>query len=276
LRGDHTLNEVKTGNKFAPHEGFRFATDAEIRQYMGASAGSIGPVGTHQLPVIADRTLLSMSDFVCGANEDGYHLTGINFGRDVPEPNEYADLRNVVEGDPSPDGRGRLEICRGIEVGHIFQLRTKYSEAMSAMFLDESGQARPMEMGCYGIGVSRIVAAAIEQNHDDRGIVWPAPIAPFQIAIAPVGYGKSAEVKALAERLHEDLTAAGVDVFLDDRDERPGAMFADLELIGIPHRITIGDRGLKQGQVEYQSRREGKQQMVDASSVLDFAKGLFA
>jgi prolyl-tRNA synthetase len=181
-----------------------------------------------------------------------------------------------VEGDPSPDGQGRLEICRGIEVGHIFQLRTKYSEAMNATFLDESGQERPMEMGCYGIGVSRIVAAAIEQNHDDRGIVWPEPIAPFQIAIAPVGYGKSAEVKALAERLHEDLMAAGIDAFLDDRDERPGAMFADLELIGIPHRITIGERGLKQGQVEYQARREGKQQLVDASTVLDFAKGLFA
>ena len=276
LRGDHMLNEVKTANKLSRHEGFRFATDAEIRQYMGAGAGSIGPVGTHQLPVIADRALLTMSDFVCGANEDGYHLTGVNFGRDVPEPSEYADLRNVVEGDPSPDGQGRLEICRGIEVGHIFQLRTKYSEAMNATFLDESGQERPMEMGCYGIGVSRIVAAAIEQNHDDRGIVWPVPIAPFQIAIAPVGYGKSAEVKALAERLHEDLTAAGIDAFLDDRDERPGAMFADLELIGIPHRITIGERGLKQGQVEYQARREGKQQLVDASTVLDFAKGLFA
>jgi prolyl-tRNA synthetase len=231
-------------------------------------------VGDHQLPIIADRALLALSDFVCGANQDGYHLTGVNFGRDLPEPEEYVDIRNVVEGDPSPDGKGRLEICKGIEVGHIFQLRTTYTEAMHATFLSESGQTHPMEMGCYGIGVSRIVAAAIEQNHDERGIIWPEPIAPFQIAIAPIGYGKSAEVKTLADRLHEALTAAGVDVLLDDRDERPGAMFADLELIGVPHRITIGERGLKQGQVEYQSRREGKQQMIEAGRALEFARAL--
>jgi prolyl-tRNA synthetase len=224
--------------------------------------------------MIADRAVSAMSDFVCGANEDGYHLVRVNFGRDLPEPEEYVDLRNVVEGDPSPDGRGRLGICRGIEVGHIFQLRTKYSEAMNATFLDEAGQSRPMEMGCYGIGVSRIVAAAIEQNHDERGVIWPQPIAPFHIAIAPIGYGKSAGVKALAERLHDELTAAGIDVLLDDRDERPGVMFADLELIGVPHRITIGDRGLKQGQVEYQSRREGKSQMVEIGRALEFAKAL--
>jgi prolyl-tRNA synthetase len=272
LRGDHMLNEVKAGKKFLLNEGWRFATEAEVRARMGAGPGSIGPRGDHGLLVVADRAVAAMSDFVCGANEEDYHLTGVNFGRDLPEPQEYVDLRNVVEGDPSPDGKGTLGICRGIEVGHIFQLRTKYSEALSATFLDEAGQSRPMEMGCYGIGVSRIVAAAIEQNHDERGIIWPRPIAPFQIAIAPIGYGKSAEVKALADRLHEELEAAGIDVLLDDRDERPGVMFADLELIGVPHRITIGDRGLKQGQVEYVSRREGKPQMIEAGSALDFAK----
>jgi prolyl-tRNA synthetase len=272
LRGDHMLNEVKAGKKFLLNEGWRFATEAEVRASMGAGPGSIGPRGDHGLLVVADSAVAAMSDFVCGANEEDYHLTGVNFGRDLPEPQEYVDLRNVLEGDPSPDGKGTLGICRGIEVGHIFQLRTKYSEALSATFLDEAGQSRPMEMGCYGIGVSRIVAAAIEQNHDERGIIWPQPIAPFQIAIAPIGYGKSAEVKALADRLHEELEAAGIDVLLDDRDERPGVMFADLELIGVPHRITIGDRGLKQGQVEYVSRREGKPQMIEAGSALDFAK----
>jgi prolyl-tRNA synthetase len=272
LRGDHMLNEVKAGKKFLLNEGWRFATEAEVRESMGAGPGSIGPRGDHGLLVVADSAVAAMSDFVCGANEEDYHLTGVNFGRDLPEPQEYVDLRNVLEGDPSPDGKGTLGICRGIEVGHIFQLRTKYSEALSATFLDEAGQSRSMEMGCYGIGVSRIVAAAIEQNHDERGIIWPQPIAPFQIAIAPIGYGKSAEVKALADRLHEELEAAGIDVLLDDRDERPGVMFADLELIGVPHRITIGDRGLKQGQVEYVSRREGKPQMIEAGSALDFAK----
>jgi prolyl-tRNA synthetase len=274
LRGDHMLNEVKAGKKFLLNEGFRFASDAEVRQVMRTTPGSIGPVGDHQVPMIADRAVAAMSDFICGANEDGFHLAGVNFGRDLPDPEEYVDIRNVTEGDPSPDGRGRLGICRGIEVGHIFQLRTKYSEAMTASFLDEAGQSRPMEMGCYGIGVSRIVAAAIEQNHDERGIIWPQPLAPFRIAIAPIGYRKSAEVKALADRLHDELSAAGIDVLLDDRDERPGVMFADLELIGIPHRITIGDRGLKQGQIEYQSRREGKAQMVEVAQALAFAKGL--
>ena len=274
LRGDHMLNEVKAARKFLLNDGFRFATEGEVRARLRTSPGSIGPLGEHQLPIIADRALQSMSDFVCGANEDGYHLTGVNFGRDLPEPEDYVDLRNVVAGDPSPDGKGRLGLCRGIEVGHIFQLRTKYSEAMNAAFLDEAGASRPMEMGCYGIGVSRIVAAAIEQNHDERGIAWPQPLAPFQIAIAPIGYRKSAEVKALADRLHDELSAAGVEVLLDDRDERPGVMFADLELIGIPHRITIGDRGLKQGQVEYVSRREGKPQMVSAQGALAFARSL--
>jgi prolyl-tRNA synthetase len=274
LRGDHMLNEIKAGKKFLLNDGFRFASEAEVRQVMRATPGSIGPIGDHQVPMIADRAVAAMSDFVCGANEDGWHLVGVSFGRDLPEPEEYVDIRNVVEGDPSPDGRGRLGIGRGIEVGHIFQLRTKYSEAMNATVLDEAGQSRPMEMGCYGIGVSRIVAAAIEQNHDDRGVIWPQPLAPFHIAIAPIGYRKSAEVKALADRLHDELTAAGIEVLLDDRDERPGVMFADLELIGVPHRITIGDRGLKQGQVEYQSRREGKAQMVEVARAVEFAKAL--
>jgi len=274
LRGDHMLNEVKAAKKFLLNDGFRFASDAEVRQIMRATPGSIGPVGDHQVPMIADRAVAAMSDFVCGANEDGFHFVGVNFGRDLPEPEEYVDIRNVVEGDPSPDGHGRLGICRGIEVGHIFQLRSKYSEAMNATFLDEAGQSRPMEMGCYGIGVSRIVAAAIEQNHDERGIIWPQPIAPFQVAIAPIGYGKSVEVKAVAERMHDQLTAAGIDVLLDDRDERPGVMFADLELIGVPHRITVGDRGLKQRQVEYQARREGKAQMVQVDQAVEFVKDL--
>jgi prolyl-tRNA synthetase len=270
LRGDHMLNEVKAGKKFLLNNGFRFASDGEVRQHMRAGPGSIGPTGDHQLPMIADRALMDLSDFVCGANEDGYHLTGVNFGRDLPEPEEYVDIRNVVEGDPSPDGRGRLEICRGIEVGHVFQLRSKYTEAMNATFLDEAGQTRPMEMGCYGIGVSRIVAAAIEQNHDEKGIVWPLPIAPFEVAIAPVGYGRNAEVKAAAHTLYDALASAGVDVLLDDRDERPGVMFADLELIGVPHRITVGDRGLKQGQIEYQARREGKAEMVPLERAVEF------
>ncbi len=268
LRGDHMLNEVKTGKRLA---GFRFASEAEVKQHVCASPGSIGPVGA-KIPVLADRSIQAMSDFACGANEDGFHLTGVNLGRDLPEPGEYLDLRNAVAGDPSPDGKGVLDICRGIEVGHIFQLRSKYSEAMSCTFLDEAGQSRVMEMGCYGIGVSRIVAAAIEQNNDERGIVWPLPIAPFQIAIAPVGYGRNAEVKTVADRLYEELTRAGHEVFLDDRDERPGVMFAELELIGIPHRITVSDRGLKQGQVEYQSRRETKAQPVALSQAVELVK----
>ncbi len=273
LRGDHMLNEIKAGKRFSRDDGFRFASESEIRQRLRTGPGSIGPVGA-DLPVIADRALLAMSDFVCGANEDGYHYTGVNFGRDLPEPAEYADIRDVVEGDPSPDGKGTLSLCRGIEVGHIFQLRTKYSEAMSANFLDESGASKPMEMGCYGIGVSRIVAAAIEQNNDARGIRWPLPIAPFQVAIAPIGWGKSAQVRAQAEKLYDQLTAAGIEVLLDDRDERPGVMFADLELIGIPHRITVGERSLKQGQVEYQARSEDKPQLVELAGAVQFVKSL--
>ena len=272
LRGDHMLNEVKAAKRFAS-SGFRFASEAEIRGRLRAGAGSIGPVGA-ELPMIADRALMAMSDFVAGANEDGYHLTGVNFGRDLPEPVEFVDIRNVVEGDPSPDGNGVLSICRGIEVGHVFQLRTKYSAAMGANFLDETGQSRAMEMGCYGIGVSRIVAAAIEQNNDARGILWPLPIAPFQVAIAPIGWGKNAEVRAQAEKLHDELTAAGIDVLLDDRDERPGVMFADLELIGVPHRINVGERSLKQGQVEYQARTEDKPKSIQLATAVQFVKSL--
>ena len=273
LRGDHMLNEVKAARKFTLNGGFRFASDSEIRARLGAGPGSMGPLGT-DLPVIADRALMAMSDFVCGANEDGYHYGGVNLVRDLPEPEEYVDIRNVVEGDPSPDGRGTLSICRGIEVGHIFQLGSKYSEAMGAKYLDENGQAKPMEMGCYGIGVSRIVAAAIEQNNDLRGILWPMTLAPFQVAIAPIGWGKSAEVRAQAGRLHDELSSAGIEVLLDDRDERPGVMFADLELIGIPHRINVGERSLKQGHVEYQARAEDKARTVELEAAVQFVKSL--
>jgi prolyl-tRNA synthetase len=257
LRGDHQLNEVKAGKLTQLGGDVTFATDAAIRAAVGCSAGSLGPVGL-SIPIVADRAVAAMADFVCGANEDGYHLTGVNFGRDLPELKEVVDIRNVVAGDPSPDGKGSLELCRGIEVGHIFQLRTKYSEAMSCTFLDENGKEQVMEMGCYGIGVSRIVASAIEQNHDARGIVWPQAMAPFQVALAPIGLGRSELVRETAEKLYAELTAAGIEVLMDDRDERPGVMFADLELIGIPHRIVIGDRGLKEGNVEYQGRRDEK------------------
>jgi len=256
VRGDHQLNEVKAA-KLPGLNGFRFATEKEIEARIGCRPGYIGPVGIPaEVSVIADRSVAAMSDFVCGANEAGFHLTGVNFGRDLPEPAIVADIRNAIAGDPSPDGKGALDICRGIEVGHIFQLRTKYSEAMKATFLDEGGKAQVLEMGCYGIGVSRIVAAAIEQGNDEKGIIWPSPMAPFQVAIAPIGYRKNAEIKKVADQLHDELHAAGIDVLLDDRDERPGVMFADLELIGVPHRVTIGDRGLKEGKVEYQSRTD--------------------
>ena len=254
VRGDHQLNELKAA-KLPGLDPFRFATEAEIEARIGCRAGYIGPVGVSaDIRIIADRAVAAMSDFVCGANEAGFHLTGVNFGRDLPEPALVADIRNAVAGDPSPDGKGVLEICRGIEVGHIFQLRTKYSAAMKASFLDEAGKTQALEMGCYGIGVSRIVAAAIEQGHDEKGIVWPRPMAPFQLAIAPIGYRKNAEVKRVADELHDALLAAGIEVLLDDRDERPGVMFADLELIGLPHRVTIGERGLKDGKIEYQAR----------------------
>ena len=256
VRGDHSLNEVKVGKLAGLNGALRFANEAEVRSAAGCGAGSIGPVGL-KARVVADRAVAAMADWVCGANEDGFHLTGVNWSRDLPEP-EVADIRNAEAGDPSPDGKGTLEIARGIEVGHIFQLGNKYSSAMGANYLDESGQSQVMEMGCYGIGVSRIVAAAIEQNHDDRGIIFPAAMSPFQVVVVALGLAKSAAVKETAERLYADLQAAGIDVLFEDRDERPGVMFADMELMGIPHRITVGDRALANGEVEYKGRRSGE------------------
>jgi prolyl-tRNA synthetase len=256
LRGDHMLNEVKLG-KLPGLEGWRWATEAEIVAATGCAPGYLGPVGIPaDLPLIADRQVGAMADFVCGANEADFHLRGVNFGRDAREPDRVADLRNVVEGDPSPDGKGPLSIVRGIEVGHVFALGDVYSRAMGATYLDASGQSQVIQMGCYGIGVTRVVAAAIEQNHDARGIIWPAAMAPFAVAIAPVGYDRNEAVRAHADRLHDELAGAGIEVLLDDRGERPGVMFADLELIGIPHRVTIGERGLKNQQVEYQARQD--------------------
>jgi prolyl-tRNA synthetase len=255
VRGDHTLNEVKAGKLPGLAGTLRFANEAEVRAAAGCGAGSIGPLGL-KARVVADRAVAAAADWVCGANADGFHLTGVNWVRDLPEA-EVADLRNAEAGDPSPDGKGHLEIARGIEVGHIFQLGNKYSSAMGASCLDESGQSLVIEMGCYGIGVSRIVAAAIEQNHDQRGIVFPAAMAPFQVALVALGLGKSAAVRETAERLYAELQVAGIEVLFDDRDERPGVMFADMELIGIPHRITVGERALAGGEVEYKHRRSG-------------------
>ena len=256
IRGDHALNEVKV-TKVPGLGKFRWASEAEIIAVTGCNPGYLGPVGIPaDLPLIVDRTVAAMADFICGANEPDFHLRGVNFGRDCREPDRVADLRNVVAGDPSPDGQGTLELLRGIEVGHVFALGDIYSKAMGATYLDSGGQSRALEMGCYGIGITRVVAAAIEQNHDNRGIIWPQPLAPFAVAIAPVGYDRNEAVKALADSLHDTLEAAGIEVLLDDRGERPGVMFADLELIGLPHRITIGERGLKEGKVEYQSRRD--------------------
>lgn len=270
LRGDHNLNEVKA-QKLPGLDPFRFASDAEIQTHLGCKPGYIGPVGTHaKVRVIADRSVASMSDFVCGANEEGFHLRGVNFGRDLPEPELVADVREVVAGDPSPDGKGTLQIVRGIEVGHIFQLRTKYSQALNATFLDEQGKQQVLEMGCYGIGITRIVGAAIEQNHDQRGIIFPEPIAPFQLALVPIGYRKSETVRSAVDKLYAQLTQAGIEVLLDDRDERPGVMFADMELVGIPHRVVLGERGLRDGTIEYQDRRESAAQSVPLDQALSF------
>lgn len=276
VRADHSVNEVKIA-KLPQLKNFRPATPEEIEAHLGVDPGYCGPVpirGAHPGPVIviADRTVAAMNDFTCGANESGFHLTGVNWERDLAEPDLVADLRNVVAGDTSPDGQGVLELCRGIEVGHVFALGTVYSEAMRATVLDEQGQAQVMQMGCYGIGVTRVVAAAIEQHYDDKGIVWPLPMAPFAIAIAPIGYGRNAQVKDAALKLHDALATLGVEVFLDDRDERPGVMFADLELIGIPHRITIGDRGLKEGKVEYQARTDTAATGVPLAGIIDFVQ----
>ena len=273
LRGDHVLNEIKAG-KLPGLGAFRFASDEEVSSALGCVPGYIGPVGVDagKVKVVADRAVVAMSDFVCGANEAGFHLAGVNFGRDLPEP-EVADLRNVVAGDPSPDGKGRLEICRGIEVGHIFQLRSKYAKALNCAFLDENGKSQIMEMGCYGIGVSRIVGAAIEQGNDERGIVLPPAIAPFAVAVVPMGYHKSDAVKAAADQLYADLRGAGIDVVLDDRNERPGVMFADMELIGVPHRVVIGERGLASGQVEYKGRSDAEATMLAAADCVNWLKG---
>jgi prolyl-tRNA synthetase len=280
LRGDHMLNEVKLG-KLEGFADFRLANEAEIRAAFDCPPGFLGPVGLDRsrIKLIADRTVAAMSDFVCGANKPKTHLAGVNFGRDLPEPDVVADIRNVTSGDPSPDGRGTLQLCRGIEVGHVFQLGNKYSQAMNATYLDEAGKAQAMEMGCYGIGVSRIVAAAIEQHHDDRGIIWPTTMAPFLLVVVAIGYGKSEAVRHAADTLYAELSAAGVDVLLDDRDERPGVMFADAELIGIPHRITVGERGLKDGVIEYQPRQapsgqSGEAQKIALADAVEFLKGL--
>ncbi len=271
LRGDHELNEVKTGKLPGFGDGWRMASDAEIADTFGCPPGSLGPIAPRKaVRVIADRTVANMSDFVCGANEEGAHYTGANWGRDMAEPALVADLRNVVAGDPAPDGKGRLAIQRGIEVGHVFYLGTKYSEKLNATFLDETGKARFFEMGCYGIGVTRLVGAAIEQNHDARGIVWPESIAPFAVVLCPVNYQQSESVRARADALYEALRAAGVDVLLDDRGERPGAMFADAELIGIPHRVTIGERGLKAGKMEYVPRATLESVEIDAEGAVQF------
>lgn len=269
LRGDHDLNEIKAEKVVGE---FRFARDEEIVASLGCKPGYIGPVNIGDIPVFADRSVVVMHDFVCGANEFDCHLTGVNFGRDVAEPAAVADLRNVVAGDPSPDNKGKLELCRGIEVGHIFQLRTKYAEALKCSFLDESGQSQVMEMGCYGIGVSRIVGAAIEQCHDDRGIVFPTSIAPFEVCIVPMGYAKSTAVKEAADKLYAELKKAGVDVLLDDRNERPGIMFAEMELIGIPHRVVIGERGLAESRFEYKGRTDAEAQMIPIGEIDAFLK----
>ena len=269
VRGDHDLNEVKAGKVEGLKGGFRFATIAEIEDHFGCKPGYLGPLNLKKpVKVIADRTVAHMADFVCGANEADFHYNGVNWGRDLPEPDVVADIRNVLEGDPSPDGQGVLAIQRGIEVGHVFYLGTKYSKAMNATFLDETGKPQFFEMGCYGIGVTRILGAAIEQGHDDRGIIWPASIAPFEVVICPIGMDRSPEVKAAAEALYEQLIAQGVDAVLDDRGERPGAMFADWELIGIPLRVVFSDRGLKAGTVEIQGRRDPEAQSAPAGDVL--------
>jgi prolyl-tRNA synthetase len=277
LRGDHDMNEIKVGKVPGLDVGFRFATTAEIVDHFGTPPGYLGPIGLKKpAKVIADREVAVMADWVCGANEEGFHLTGVNWGRDLPQPDGVADLRNVVEGDLSPDGKGRLAIERGIEVGHVFYLGTKYSAPMNATFLDENGKPQLMEMGCYGIGITRLPAAAIEQNNDERGIIWPDAIAPFTVVLCPIGMDRSADVKAAAEKLHDELAATGIDVMLDDRGERPGAMFADWELVGVPHRVVVSDRGLKEGQLEYQHRRDAAATKVPVAEVVAFLRGRIA
>ncbi len=266
LRGDHGLNEIKAQKVIGD---FRFAREDEIVAALGSKPGYIGPVG-YVGRLVVDRSVAVMRNFVCGANDEGFHLTGVNFGRDLLVPETVADIRNVVENDPSPDGKGKLSLCRGIEVGHIFQLRTKYAEALKCTFLDESGKDQVMEMGCYGIGISRIVGAAIEQGNDQRGIIFPTAIAPFAVVIVPMNYAKSEPVRAAANALHDELQNAGIDVMLDDRDERAGSMFADWELIGVPHRVVVGERGLKDGKLEYKGRTDTDSTLVDVTSMSGF------
>ena len=266
VRGDHELNEVKA-SKIPGMAESRFATEAEIQQACKAPAGYLGPVGiSADVTVVADRTVANMANFVCGANDAGYHLTGVNWGRDLPKP-LVLDIRNAVIGDPSPDGKGIVDICRGIEVGHVFQLGTRYSEAMGCTYLDQQGKAQPMVMGCYGIGVTRLLGAAIEQGHDERGIIWPISMAPFEVVICPMAYDKSEQVKLACDQLHDELLAAGIDVILDDRSERPGAMFADWELIGAPFRVVIGDRGLADSQVEFKGRTDAESQNIPLAEI---------
>ena len=272
IRGDHELNEVKV-SKVPGLADFRMATEAEILEAFNATPGSLGPVGLKEgIIVVADRTVAMMSDFVCGANDSGYHLSGVNFVRDLPEP-IVADIRNVIVGDQSPDGKGTLEICRGIEVGHVFMLGTRYSESMKANFLDEQGKAKPFVMGCYGIGVTRLLGAAIEQCHDERGILWPESIAPFQVVICPVSYDRSELIKTTTDQIYADLMAAGVEVILDDRGERPGAMFADWELIGVPYRIVVGEKSLKEGFIEFQARSETQAKKILPQDILKELRG---
>ncbi len=273
LRGDHELNEVKLA-RIAGLAGYRFANEDEIAACYGSPPGYLGPIAPKEaVMIVVDRTVANMHDFVCGANQAEFHFTGVNWGRDLPEPALVADLRNVVEGDASPDGKGPLAIERGIEIGHVFQLGTAYSEAMKATFLDENGKPAPLQMGCYGIGVTRILGAAIEQNFDDKGIIWPTSIAPFEVVLCPMSYDRSEMVKEACDSLYAGLQEAGVDVILDDRGLRPGAMFSDWELIGVPHRIVVGERGLKDGKLEYQGRRDTEASVVPVDQMVDFIKG---
>ena len=285
LRGDHDMNEVKAAKIAGLDAGFRFATESEIEKGFGCKPGFLGPIlklstracGRYdekppEIKMVVDREVAALSDWVCGANEEDFHIRGVNWGRDLPEPYLIADIRNVMAGDASPDGKGTLAIERGIEVGHVFYLGTKYSQAMNATFLGENGKPQFLEMGCYGIGITRLPAAAIEQNHDERGIIWPDAIAPFTVVLCPISPDRFPDVKVAADKLYSELLAAGVDVILDDRNERPGAMFADWELIGVPHRVTIGDRGLKEGQLEYQHRRDTASSKIDAAGAFDFLK----
>jgi prolyl-tRNA synthetase len=273
LCGDHSLNEVKATGLEQVAQPLTFASDAQILAAAGCAPGSLGPVGLN-IPVIADHSAAHLGDFVCGANSDGKHLTGVNWGRDCAEP-VVADIRNLVEGDPSPDGEGTVRMARGIEVGHIFQLGDKYSRAMNATVLDENGKETPMIMGCYGIGVSRVVAAAIEQNHDNQGIIWPEALAPFQVALLGMNRKKSQRVRAACDELYQELLNSGIDVIFDDRDVRPGVMFADIELIGIPHRVVSDEKNLDQGLVEYKTRRDGDNETIPRGEIVAHLKSQF-